>query len=327
MGTTDERGVALGDAASPEAAARDASRPAWVWRLMLLSAAAIWGGSFMILKGALDSISPGWLIAFRFIVSGCVLAVVFRRRLAANLDGSHLLAGAVVGVSGGLGYLIQNMGLVDTTPSNNAFLTAVYCVMVPFLSWGLTRRRPRANNFVAALLCLAGVGFVSLGDSLTFSLRWGDWMTLLGAACFAVQIVQLDRLAPGHDVCTLTVVDVFAMGLVSLVKALLTEPVPAVQVTGDLVFQMLYVTLLSSCVCSILQNVGQSHVPPTQASILLSLESVFGVLFSVLFYGDPLTWRLMCGFALIFLAVILSEVSPRAVAQRVLGRASAGREA
>ena len=122
-------------------------------------------------------------------------------------------------------------------------------------------------------------------------------------------------------------VDVFAMGLVSLVKALLTEPVPAVQVTGDLVFQMLYVTLLSSCVCSILQNVGQSHVPPTQASILLSLESVFGVLFSVLFYGDPLTWRLMCGFALIFLAVILSEVSPRAVAQWVLGRVSAGREA
>ena len=90
--------MARGDAANPEAAARDASRPAWVWRLMLLSAAAIWGGSFMILKGALDSISPGWLIAFRFIVSGCVLAVVFRRRLVANLDGSHLLAGAVVGV-------------------------------------------------------------------------------------------------------------------------------------------------------------------------------------------------------------------------------------
>lgn len=274
---------------------------------MLLGASLIWGGSYLALKGALDVLPAPWLIALRFLASGVLLAVLFARRLARNLDGSHLLAGAVVGVLGGLGYLVQNVGLADTTPSNNAFLTATYCVMVPFVNWALTRRRPGARNIVAALVCLAGVAFVSMGDSLVLSLRGGDWLTLLGAVFFALQIVALARLAPAHDAVTLTVVEFFVMGLVSLVAALATSPVPHVEPTWDLALQLGYVILLSSVVATLLQNVGQAHVPPAQASILMCLESVFGVALAVVFYGDPLTWQLCCGFGLIFLSVVLSE--------------------
>lgn len=277
---------------------------------MLLFASLIWGGSYLALKGALDAIPATWLIAVRFLASGAILALLLAPRLARNLDGSHLAAGAVIGVLGGLGYLVQNMGLADTTPSNNAFLTATYCVMVPFANWVLTRRRPGVSSVAAAVLCLLGVAFVSMGDELVLSLRAGDWLTLLGAVFFSLQIVAIARLAPAHDTLTLTVVEFFVMGLVALAVAVPLDPMPRVSVTPALALQLAYVVLLSSIVATLCQNVGQAHVAPAQASLLMCLESVFGVALAVIFYGDPLTWQLAVGFGLIFAAVVLSEVGP-----------------
>lgn len=288
----------------------DRELPGWAYKAMLLGASLIWGGSYLALKGALDVLPAAWLIAIRFLASGAILALALLPRLRRNLDGSHLLAGGAIGLLGGMGYLVQNLGLADTTPSNNAFLTATYCVMVPFVNWALARRRPTGANVAAAVLCLAGVGFVSMGDALTLSLRAGDWLTLLGAVFFALQIVCIARLAPAHDMLTLTVVEFFVMGLVPLAVALATEPLPAIVPDADLALQLAYVILLSSVAATVLQNVGQAHVAPAQASLLMCLESVFGVALAVVLYGDPVTWQLVVGFALIFVSVVLSELGP-----------------
>ena len=176
-------------------------------------AAALWGGSFVILKDALDVLPPSWLLGIRFVLSGMLMTVVLWRRLSSRLDRSHVYAGIALGVSGGLGYLIQNLGLVDTTPGHNAFLTATYCVMVPFLHWVVARVRPTAANVIAAGLALAGVGMLSLGGAEPFALRWGDWMTIVGAFWFAVQIEVMVAVAKGRDVLTMTVVEFYVMGL------------------------------------------------------------------------------------------------------------------
>ena len=285
---------------------------------MLVAAAALWGGSFVVIKDALDVLSPSWLMGIRFVLSGLVMAVLFGRRVRPLLDRSHLVAGVALGVSGGLGYLVQNLGLVDTTPGHNAFLTATYCVMVPFLHWFAARVRPTVANVVAAFLALAGVGALSLGGSDPFALRWGDWMTIGGAFWFAVQIEVMVAVAPGRDVLTMTVVEFFVMGLVCLAYGVVAQPAPPLSVVSnaDFLLQMGYLVLLSSCVCTMFQNVGQAHVLPAQASLLLSLESVFGVAFSVLLYGEPLTAQLMLGFSLVFGAVLLSELSPALATRR-----------
>lgn len=285
------------------------SRPPY--KLMLLLAAALWGGSFVILKGALDVIPASWLIGIRFVLAGLVMCVLFWRRLSRYLDRGHLTAGIALGVTGGIAYLVQNLGLVDTTPGHNAFLTATYCVMVPFLHWVVKRVRPTAANLVAAVLALAGVGVLTLGSD-DFTLRWGDWMTILGAFWFAVQIEVMHAVAKGRDVLTMTVVEFFVMGLTSLAYGALFEPFPDVSVfaSRDLWFQMAYLVLLSSCVCTLIQNIGQANVEPAQASLLMSLESVFGVAFSVIIYHEPLTLPLAAGFAMVFAAVLISELVP-----------------
>ena len=291
---------------------RDRERRTPPYKLMLVAAALLWGGSFVVIKDTLNDISPAWLLGIRFVLSGLVMTLLFFPRLRKSLDAGSLLAALALGVTGGLGYLVQNLGLVDTTPGHNAFLTATYCVMVPFLHWAVARVRPTLANVVAAVVAVAGIGALSLGAEEPFSLRWGDWMTLGGAFWFAVQIEVMVHVAQDRDIVALTTVEFYVMGLVCLGYGVFFEalPGPRVFASGDFWLSMGYLVLLSSCLCTVFQNTGQAHVPPAQASLLLSLESVFGVLFSVTLYGEPLTLQLGVGFSLVFGAVLLSELAP-----------------
>lgn len=279
---------------------------------MLLVAALLWGGSFVVLKDTLDIITPAWLMGVRFVLAGAVMSLLFYPRLRASLNRDHVWGAFWLGVTGGLGYLVQNLGLVDTTPGHNAFLTATYCVMVPFLHWTVARVRPTLANLIAAVVAVAGIGALSLGGDNPFELRWGDWMTIGGAFWFAVQIEVMVSIAQGRDIICMTAIEFFVMGALCLAYALAFEPLPDVSAIGgtDFWLAMAYLVLLSSCLCTVAQNVGQAHVPPAQASLLLSLESVFGVAFSILLYGEPLTPQLLLGFTLVFLAVLLSELAP-----------------
>ena len=298
--------------------------PVWAFEGAIALSALIWGASFVVVKGALDAVTPGWLVTIRFAVAGLVLSVIFWRRLRNYLDVSHVLAGVMIGVPAGLAYLIQNVGLVGTTPGRNAFLTTTYCVMVPFFNWALLRRRPGANNVAAALMALVGVGLLSLGDSgadLSPSLSSGDALTLVSACFFALNIVAVGRYAAAHDYAVITIVMFAVSSLICAVYALVAEPLPDLAaMPADFWWQMSYVALLSTALAPLLQNLAQRHVEPSKAALLFSLESVFAVAFSVLLYGERLTLRLVAGFALIFFAVLVSEL----VVSR--GGARAGRQ-
>ena len=182
--------------------------------------------------------------------------------------------------------------------------------MVPFINWVVARRRPAATNVVAAALAILGVGLLSLGDDLSFSLSFGEWLTLAAAVLYALHIVAVSHFSAAHDVMTLTVVQLAVSAVVNLVASLaLGETFDvAVLLQPDMWGALAYLVLLSSCVCMVLQNLGQAHVPPAQAALLLSLESVFAVIASVIFYGEVVTPRLALGFASIFIAVVVSEV-------------------
>ncbi|MBM6675555.1 DMT family transporter [Olsenella uli] len=294
------------------AAARPSRRdvPQWAWKLLLAACAAIWGGSFVVMKDTLDAITPAWLMFVRFALASVLTAALFWRQLRANLDVSHLAMGAILGLVWGAAYVVQNIGLDDTTPGRNAFLTATYCVMTPFINWFVARQRPGSGNVVAALLAIVGVGLVALGDDLSLAMSRGDWLTLVGAVLFAVHIVLVARFSSAHDVMTLTAVQLVVGALVALGTALALEPpLDAAALARPEVWGALaYLVVLSSTVCTIGQNVGQANVPPAQASLLLSLESVFAVVASVVFYGELVTPRIALGFATIFVAVVVSEL-------------------
>lgn len=284
--------------------------PTGVWKIALAGAAAIWGGSFVVIKGALDVVPPCWLMFVRFFFSALIVGALFWKRVRPHLDASTLRCGAVLGILSGTAFVVQNIGLTDTTPGRNAFLTATYCVMVPFVNWAVARRRPGATSIVAAALGILGVGLLSLGDDFSVGLSWGDMLTLVSAVLYALHIVAVARFsASGHEVMTMTVTQLAMSAVVSLAAALVLEGVIDFGVFADpgIWGALFYLVILSSAVCMVVQNLGQAHVPPAPASLLLSLESVFAVIASVLFYGEVVTPRLACGFASIFAAVVVSE--------------------
>jgi drug/metabolite transporter (DMT)-like permease len=286
-----------------------ANTPTWVFELALVATTVAYGGSYIVLKDAMQAVSPAWLLAIRFAIAAAVMGAIFRRRLADNLDGSHVLAGTIIALPEAVGFLVQNIGLTLTTPGRNAFLTATYCVMVPFLAWAVERRRPRPNNLAAAAMCLAGVGLLSLkATDGAAGLGAGDLLTLLSALMFGLNMVAVGRLGRLHDSVTITFVMFVVSALVSLGAAAALEPLPAAtSFTPEFWAQMAYVVLLTTIFGILVQNVAQKRVPSSQVALLLSFESVFATVFSVIFYGEKITLPLLAGFALIFGAVLVSQ--------------------
>ena len=272
---------------------------------MLFAAAFIWGSSFFIMKNALDAMPVQYLLAIRFTMGAVLLALICGKRWKA-MTADYLWRGAIIGGCLYLAYSIQTYGLALTTSSKNAFLTAVYCVLVPFFHWAVSRQRPDRYNILAAVLCIAGVGLVSLNGDLT--INTGDLLTLLCAVFYALHIVVTAKVSPGKDIALLTVFQFAFAALFAWVGGALTEEFPAAALSRpETLLPLAYLGIMATTVALLFQNVGMVWSDPSSAAVILSLESVFGVLCSVVFYGDPVTGRLLAGFGLIFLAVVCSE--------------------
>ncbi|MDF2985933.1 MAG: protein of unknown function transrane [Eubacterium sp.] len=255
------------------------------------------------MKNTVDVFPPYILLGFRFTIASILLCIVFFKKLRQiNLD--YIWKGAVIGLFLFLGYGTQTIGITQTTPGKNAFLTAIYCVIVPFLFWLVDRSRPDLYNFMAAIVCISGIGLVSLkGD---FSIGYGDAFTLLGGFLYAGHLVAVAKLGKGKDPIILTILQFGFAALFSWCLGLTFEEFPASWGMANMM-GLLYLAVFATAVALLFQNIGQKWTHPSAAAIILSLESVFGVMFSVMFYGEQLTLRLIIGFILIFIAVIISE--------------------
>lgn len=286
--------------------------PAWVYKCAIVFATIIWGFSFVVMKGATEALSAAWLLGIRFTVAGVIALALFNKRVRAALSPKVLACGAILGALDYAAFLSQTVGLTYTTPGINAFLTALYCVIVPFAWWAIARRRPTAWSVVAAVLAVAGVWFVSAGAAgESLGLGPGEMLTILCAVFFAIHIVFVSKFSRFADVLVLTALQFITEGLLGLATGVIFEPAPALATfTPALVGSIAFLAVFATIIAFGIQNVSLAYVPPAQASLLLSLESVFGVVFSVLLYGEQLTVRLIVGFALIFVAVLVSEVLP-----------------
>ena len=234
------------------------------------------------------------------------MCVVFFRRLK-KIDKGCIKAGALAGFLYYLAFYLQTLGAKYTTAGKNAFLTAVYVVLVPFLYWIIKNQRPDVYNISAAFLCLIGIGLLSLNAD--FSINMGDGFSLLGGVGFTAQIVAAAILTQKHDPILLSVTQFGFAALFAAITSLLTEPIPT-QFAPDALTYILYLGVFSTMIALLLQTVCQKYVPASKASLILSLESVFGCICGIIFLHETLSERILAGFVLIFGAILLSEVKP-----------------
>lgn len=287
--------------------------PLWVYKCMLVLAAAIWGLGTVVIKDAVDTFSPLWLVGLRFSIAGVVLAVICWKSVRKNLDRDTLGAGAFLGLFVAAQFVFNTAGLTDTTAAKSAFLTGTYCAFVPFLAWAISRIRPTIYNIVAMALCVVGVGFVSFADGFeSFSFGFGEAITLLSALFVGLHIAFMAKLSVGRDPITLTVVQFIVAGILGSAIAFAIDGSLDTAALGnpELLGSILYLALFASCLSLTLQNIGLAHVPPAPAALLLATESVFGVLFSIVFLHEIVTAFMVIGFTLIGAGIVVSEALP-----------------
>ena len=276
-------------------------------RLALLATTMLWGFAFVMMKTTLDEMDMLYLLAIRFTIAAALLMLLSFRRWK-EIDRGYLKGCVPTGLAVTAAYVFQTWGLTYTTPGKNAFLTTFYVIATPFLVWIVRKIRPTRYHMIAAVLCMAGVGLISVDRDL--SVNAGDALTLLCGVCFAAHIIFLDRYAEGRSALLVTALQFAASAAVLWVLALLFGKPPE-RISSGAWGSILYLSVLSSALCFLLQTFGQQNTPPSQASILLSLEAVFGVLASVLVLGERPGLKVIAGFTLMLAAVLISETGQK----------------
>ena len=275
----------------------------------LLLVALIWGVAFVIVKSSLDYIPPIWMLAFRFTLATVLMFLIFGKRIAQAVRDSREIVkhGFLLGIFLYVAYATQTIGCVYTTAGRNAFITAIYVVLVPFFHWIRTKKRPNRLCFIAAFLAIAAIGLISLNGDLTMNI--GDFLTLICGIVYALQIEYLDKYTEDEDPIVLSVFMIGFAAVFSWLSApLLDGPVSKIVFNREMLVGILYLGVLSTMVCFMLQSLCQKYLKSSAAAIIMSMESVFGALSSAVFLGERMTGRAVFGCILMFVAVVLAQV-------------------
>lgn len=301
--------------------------------LLLVVTAVIWGAAFLAQKLGSDHLGPFAFTGARSFLGGLSLIVVLaaaergslRRALARATARPALVAGLSTGTALFIASAFQQVGIGYTTPGISGFLTSVYILFVPLLGLCLGQR-PRASLWPAIAVALSGLHLICIRPGEAFGIGPGETLTLICAVCFAVQILVVAHFAPRTDTLAMSCVQFFTGAVLALPFLALPSESRMLHLANLRAAMpgILFCGVFSSGIAYTLQNVAQGKVPPAIAALIMSLESVFALLFGWLLRGDAQTPRQLLGCALVFVAVVLVQVVDVAFPRREPGAGAPG---
>ena len=280
--------------------------------MALFLTAMLWGSTFAIGKIATEAFSASFIIALRFTVASVALLIATIPYLKI-IDKEYLRDGIWMGIALFVSYILQVVGLsMDTSPGKSAFLCTTYCVLVPFIHWFATKKRPQWLHVLCVFVCLFGIGVLSLKGG--FGMSTGDVLTVLSGIPGAINIVISSIVCEKKNPLVLTMIELWVVAILAWVCVFATRTVPTefpIETVGGIV----YLGLVATALCLFLQSYGLKYAEASIGGMLLSLESVFGVVFAIILYGEKITPRMIIGFGIIFLAILLSQQEPKKVSE------------
>lgn len=283
--------------------------------IYLLLATIIWGSAFVSQSVGMDHISPYAFQAIRCLIAVVGLLPIIAISDTRKNDGKTFFsrwtdaklwkAGLLCGIPLFLACNLQQVGLVDTDAGKSGFLTAMYIIIVPIL--GLFRKR-KITIMTPISVLLAAVGLYFLSCIGTTTIQLGDLVLMGCAVMFAVQITFVDIFADNVDALRLNSIQALVCSVLSCIPMLFTE-LPTWETISACWIPLLHTGLLSMGIAYALQILGQRNIEPTAASLIMSLESVFAVIFGAIILKETMSMWEILGCIIMFVAVILSQLS------------------
>ncbi len=278
------------------------------WGILgLLTVTIIWGGGFVASDIALETLSPFQIMAIRFFIAAVCMTILGGKQLR-TIKKDEVKCGFLLGTALFAAFALQIIALQYTTPSKNAFLTATNVVFVPFIALVIYKKKIELRSLIGAGMAIVGAGVLSLQSD--FSVNLGDGLTLLCAVGFAFQIFLTGEYVGRIRPSVLNFLQMTTACILSIVGLCLKREFDFAP-SMESILAVVYLGVVSTTVCYLLQTVSQKYVDETKSAIILSMEAVFGTVFSVILLGESVTVRMIIGSALILSAVLVSEIQPK----------------
>lgn len=279
--------------------------PSWMGDILLLITAIVWGGGFIGVVESLDTLTPFYMIATRFAMASILMLMCFFKKFRA-IEKSDLIPGITSGLFLFLGFAFQTIGALYIGVGKLAFLTALNVIIVPFIVLVCFKERIKKYNLVSSFIAVVGFAFLNLSKEVGFSVGIGE---LLGIGCaigFAGQIALLGHFASKRDPIKLAILQMLTCTFLGVICAILFE-VPPKAITLEMLLPVTYLGVFSTFIAFLFQTIGQKYTSASRAAILLSMESVFGILLSVLILKEVVTTSMVIGASLILVSVMSAE--------------------
>jgi len=268
----------------------------------LVYSAAIWGSTFFIVKNSLDYIAPLALIAYRFLFASFFLFIylkVKKVKVFKDYKKGLLLSFILFGV-----FFPQTVGLKITTASNSGFITGLFIIFVPFISWMFYKKRPPIIKIISVAIAVFGLWILTGGIDQA---NGGDYLTLITAVFYALHIVAVGKIMnSGTNPYVLTFQQFFGIGLLSLIAAPLVGSSLGWS-SGSVIPIIIFLAIFPSLSAFLIQTVVQKYTSPVKVAIIFSFEPLFAAIFSWTIGGEKFFLIKGLGGGMMVIAFILSE--------------------
>jgi len=286
---------------------------------ILMFITLIWGATFVIIKSALNDISPFLFISARFLFSTLIL-LPFAYKIFRNINKQVLWGGIFLGLLYFLGFSTQTVGLKYTTATKSAFITGTFVIFIPIFQILIEKRPLKSGVIIGILLTLTGLLFLtSKGNSLlsvfteiSENFNIGDFFTLVCALFFALYVIYLDIISKKNDYKPLVFLQISVTGICGLVFAFLFSAFDIEEIkfnfNNDLLLAVLYTSILATVLATTLQTKYQKFVTPSVAGIIISFEPMYAAVFAFFVLNEKISNFGLIGCLLIFSGLLVSEL-------------------
>lgn len=289
--------------------------------MLLLLTALIWGVAFVAQSVGMDSVEGFTFNGIRILIGAFVLlpvVLVREKKTKAGMNEQQLKAykvtnkktliyGSIIGLIFCIAGNFQQFAFNYTTSGKIAFITAMYMFFVPIIGIFLKKRIP-ALTWICVVIGFIGMFFLCINPNDMSGLNKGDFLAVIGSVFFAFHILAVERFAPNTDGIKLSCIQFFVSGCITCVLMFIFEH-PQISAIRSAIIPLLYAGVLSCGLAYTFQIIGQKYTEATVASILMSMESVFGVLAGALILHEMLSHRELIGCIIMFAAIILSQLT------------------
>ena len=285
--------------------------------VILIFVTLLWGGTFVIVKEALNDISSMAFIAVRFLLAAIILLPFMLKK---NFDKETTIAGILLGILLFFGFAAQTMGLKFTSATKSGFLTGTAVIMIPLLQVLIEKRAPTKGVIIGVVIVLIGISFLSSGGSSMLNLfsdiganfNLGDGLTIICALFFALYIIYLDIKTVKYDFWVLLFLQIVTTAILSIIFLFLfsfTEiETIRINLSDNLIMAVLYTAIFATLITTALQTKYQKNVTPSKAGIIFSFEPIFAAIFAFFILGEKITNFGYLGAGLIILGLLVSEL-------------------